>query len=77
MSNFLLSYQESDQQPKKKNEKKVCTTPGAESMASAYNGKDTLYLNLPTTNGSPPLSHLLLKEPSCSEDKQEEHIENV
>lgn len=46
-------------------------------MTSAWNGKDILYLNLPTTNGSPPLNHLLLKEPSCSGDKQEEDIENV
>lgn len=46
-------------------------------MTSSWNGKDILYLNLPSTTGSPPLSHLLLKEPSCSEDKQEEDIENV
>lgn len=83
MSNILLSYQGSDQQQKKRGGErggggKNKFAPIPEQLAWLLLGMGRImYLNLPTTNGPPPLNHLLLKEPSCSGDKQEENIENV
>lgn len=72
MSNVLFkSWVFQDPANQKKKEKENTTAPVPEHVF-CLEWEDILYLNLPSTKGSPPLSHLLLKEPSHSEDKQED-----
>lgn len=78
MESILLNHRVLEAGPRS-NRKQSSVSHGALSRACAFSWgeEDTLYLHSPTTHGSPALSHSLLKEASCSEDKQEEDIQSV